>query len=37
MTHECDIGFYLKRARVCAATFGDAAWHRRRWATLSGY
>ncbi len=37
MTAECDIGFYLKRARVCAATFGDAAWHRRRWATLSGY
>lgn len=37
MTDECDVGLYLKRARVCAATFGDAAFHRRRWATLRGY
>jgi alkylation response protein AidB-like acyl-CoA dehydrogenase len=37
MTDEHDIGFYLKRARVAAATFGDAAHHRGRWARLSGY
>jgi len=37
MTDEHDIGFYLKRARVVAATFGDAAWHRDRWARLAGY
>jgi len=37
MTDEHDIGFYLKRARVAELTFGDAAWHRERWAKLSGY
>jgi alkylation response protein AidB-like acyl-CoA dehydrogenase len=37
MTDEYDIGFYLKRARAADLTFGDAAFHRRRWATLSGY
>jgi alkylation response protein AidB-like acyl-CoA dehydrogenase len=37
MTDEHDIGFYLKRARVAATTFGDAAWHRDRWARLGGY
>lgn len=37
MTDEHDIGFYMKRARVAATTFGDAAWHRDRWARLSGY
>jgi alkylation response protein AidB-like acyl-CoA dehydrogenase len=37
MTDEYDIGFYLKRARTAELTFGDAAWHRERWATLSGY
>jgi len=37
MTDEHDIGFYLKRARVAATTFGDAAWHRERWARLGGY
>ncbi len=37
MTDECDVGLYLKRARVCAASFGDAAFHRSRWATLQGY
>ncbi|TNF26946.1 MAG: acyl-CoA dehydrogenase [Deltaproteobacteria bacterium] len=37
MTDEHDVGFYLKRARVVAATFGDAAWHRDRWARLAGY
>jgi alkylation response protein AidB-like acyl-CoA dehydrogenase len=36
MTDEHDIGFYLKRARVAELTFGDAAWHRDRWARLAG-
>lgn len=37
MTDEHDIGFYFKRARVAAATFGDAAFHRDRWARVAGY
>ena len=37
MTDEYDLGFYLKRARVAEMTFGDAAWHRERWARLGGY
>jgi alkylation response protein AidB-like acyl-CoA dehydrogenase len=37
MTDEHDAGFYLKRARVAEMTFGDAAWHRNRWARLNGY
>ena len=37
MTDEHEIGFYLKRARVAELTLGDAAWHRDRWAMLSGY
>ncbi len=37
MTDEHDIGLYLKRARAAELTFGDAAWHRERWARLSGY
>jgi acyl-CoA dehydrogenase len=37
MTDEHEIGFYLKRARVAEMTFGDAAFHRDRWARLSGY
>ena len=37
MTDEHDIGFFLKRARVAEMTFGDAAWHRRRYAELQGY
>ncbi|MBI3798180.1 MAG: acyl-CoA dehydrogenase family protein [Deltaproteobacteria bacterium] len=37
MTDEHDAGFYLKRARVAEMTFGDAAWHRERWATLHKY
>jgi alkylation response protein AidB-like acyl-CoA dehydrogenase len=36
-TDEYDIGFYLKRARAAELSFGDAAFHRARWATLSGY
>jgi alkylation response protein AidB-like acyl-CoA dehydrogenase len=37
MTDEHEIGFYLKRARVAEQTFGDAAFHRDRWARLGGY
>ncbi|MCC6641981.1 MAG: acyl-CoA dehydrogenase family protein [Deltaproteobacteria bacterium] len=37
MTDEHDIGFFMKRARVAELTFGDAAWHRDRYARLEGY
>lgn len=37
MTDEYDVGFHLKRARAAELTFGDAAFHRRRWAERSGY
>jgi acyl-CoA dehydrogenase len=37
MTDEYDIGFYMKRARAAELTFGDAAFHRARWASLAGY
>jgi alkylation response protein AidB-like acyl-CoA dehydrogenase len=37
MTDEHEIGFFMKRARVCELTFGDAAYHRDRYATLSQY
>ncbi|MCB9736457.1 MAG: acyl-CoA dehydrogenase family protein [Deltaproteobacteria bacterium] len=37
MTDEHDVGLYLKRARVAAQSYGDAAWHRDRWARLAGY
>jgi alkylation response protein AidB-like acyl-CoA dehydrogenase len=37
MTDEHDIGLFMKRARVCELTFGDAAYHRNRFAQLQGY
>ncbi len=37
VTDEYDVGFYMKRARVSELTFGDAAFHRDRWATLRSY
>lgn len=37
VTDECDIGFYLKRAKVAGKTFGDASYHRERFARLEGY
>lgn len=37
MTDEYDLGFFLKRARVAELTFGDAGFHRDRWARLQGY
>ena len=37
MTDEHDIGFFLKRARAAEIAFGDAAYHRNRFAELGGY
>lgn len=37
MTDEHEIGFFMKRARACEMTYGDAAFHRDRFATLSGF
>jgi len=37
MTDEHDAGFYLKRAAVLEAMWGNAAWHRDRFARLNGY
>ena len=37
MTDEHDVGFFLKRARAAEITFGDAAFHRDRYAALQGF
>jgi alkylation response protein AidB-like acyl-CoA dehydrogenase len=37
MTDEFDAGLYLKRARVLETTWGNEAFHRDRYATLSGF
>ena len=37
VTDEMDIGLFLKRSRVCNQLFGDAHWHRERFATLRGF
>lgn len=37
MTDEEDVGLYMKRARASEMTFGDAAYHRDRFAALRGY
>lgn len=37
MTDEEDVGLYMKHARASEMTFGDAAYHRDRFATLKGY
>ncbi|HYC56335.1 MAG TPA: acyl-CoA dehydrogenase [Candidatus Binatia bacterium] len=37
MTDEHDVGFYMKRLRGNEMTFGDAAYHRDRFATLQGF
>jgi alkylation response protein AidB-like acyl-CoA dehydrogenase len=37
MTDEHDVGLYLKRAAVAEASFGDAAYHRDRFARLKGF
>lgn len=37
MTDEFDAGFYLKRARPLETLFGNQAYHRDRYARLSGF
>lgn len=37
VTDELEIGFFLKRARVATQIFGDAGFHRDRYASLCGY
>ncbi|MEQ8483440.1 MAG: acyl-CoA dehydrogenase family protein [Pseudomonadales bacterium] len=37
VTDEHDIGLYMKRGRVSEMLFGDAAFHRNRFAELRGY
>ena len=37
MTDEHDAGFYMKRAAVLEAMWGNAAYHRERFARLNGY
>ena len=37
VTEEHDVGLYYKRARVAELSFGDAAFHRDRFARLSGF
>jgi len=37
MTDEFDAGFYLKRARVMEAAFGNQAYHRNRFAQLHSF
>lgn len=34
VTDELDIGLFLKRSRVCNQLYGDASWHRNRYAQL---
>jgi len=37
VTDELDVGFYYKRAAVAAMLFGDAAYHRDRFARLQSF
>lgn len=37
MTDEHDAGFYMKRAAVLESMYGNAAYHRERFARLNGY
>lgn len=37
MTDEFDVGFFMKRARAAAETFGDQYYHTDRFAQLAGY
>ena len=36
-TWEHDQHLYLRRLTTDAGLFGDASWHRQRWAELGGY
>ena len=37
MTDDEDVGLYMKHARVTEMAFGDAAYHRDRFASIKGY
>ena len=37
MTDEYEIGFFMKRSRVCEHTFGNSAFHRNRYGEIQGY
>ncbi|MGI9321943.1 MAG: acyl-CoA dehydrogenase family protein [Pseudomonadales bacterium] len=37
MTDEYEIGFFIKRSRVCEHTFGNSAFHRDRYGVIQGY
>ena len=37
MTDQFDVGLFMKRARVAAASVGDGNFHRDRFANLEGY
>ena len=37
MTDEHEIGFFMKRARVCEELFGDANYHTEQLARARGY
>lgn len=37
MTDEHDAGLYLKRAQMLETLWGNAAWHRERFARVNGY
>jgi len=37
MTDEHEIGFFMKRSRVCEHTLGGSAFHRDRYGVLQGY
>jgi alkylation response protein AidB-like acyl-CoA dehydrogenase len=37
ITDECDVGLYLKRARVTEKLLGDGVFHRRRFAARQGF
>lgn len=37
MTDEYEIGFFMKRSRVCEHTLGSSAFHRDRYGVLQGY
>ncbi len=37
MTDDYDAGFYIKRARILEAQWGNAAFHRERFAQLNGF
>ena len=37
VTEECDVGLFLKRARVCESLYGDALTHRQNWQRLGDY